>query len=85
MMLGFGEPVLDRQHFIIEQRCRTTSGSQVSQHIGEGLQRFYGLVTATSTPLLEVVESEGYEAAQRVISRLFHGQVAPVEGHVIRL
>ncbi|MHC8286353.1 hypothetical protein ACYZUD_05885 [Pseudomonas sp. XS1P51] len=42
-------------------------------------------MTGTESPLLEVVESEGYEAAQSVISRLFHGQVAPVEGHVIRL
>jgi hypothetical protein len=33
----------------------------------------------------EVVESAGYESAQRVISRLFHGQVAPVEEQVIRL
>ncbi|KAA0980165.1 DUF2855 family protein [Pseudomonas sp. ANT_H12B] len=57
----------------------------VSQHIGEGLQRFIQKVSATEKPLLEVIESQGYEAAQNVISRLFHGQVAPVEGQVIRL
>ncbi|VVQ34099.1 hypothetical protein PS943_03708 [Pseudomonas fluorescens] len=39
----------------------------------------------TDKPLLEVVEDKGYEAAQSVIYRLFHGQIAPVEGHVIRL
>jgi len=42
-------------------------------------------VTESEKPLLEVIESRGYEAAQSVISRLFHGQVPPVEGHVIRL
>lgn len=57
----------------------------VSQHIGQGLLRFFEKVTAPEKPLLEVVESQGYDAAQSVIARLFHGQVAPVEGHVIRL
>ncbi|POF44018.1 hypothetical protein B0D71_04280 [Pseudomonas laurylsulfativorans] len=57
----------------------------VSQHIGKGLLRFFQQVTAEKKPLLEVVESQGYEAAQDVIFRLFHGQVAPVEGHVIHL
>lgn len=57
----------------------------VSQHIGEGLVRFFQRVTESEKPLLEVIESQGYEAAQRVIYRLVHGQVPPVEGHVIRL
>ncbi|MNV71403.1 hypothetical protein D3C71_1644210 [compost metagenome] len=57
----------------------------VSQHIGEGLLQFFKKVTANEHPLLEVKESHGYEAAQAVVSRLFHGQVPPIEGHVIRL
>ncbi|MGF6110595.1 DUF2855 family protein [Pseudomonas frederiksbergensis] len=79
------QPVFFFAPIQIRKRNAEWGPEQVSQHIGEGLQRFYGLLTATSTPLLEVVESEGYEAAQRVISRLFHGQVAPGEGHVIKL
>lgn len=57
----------------------------VSQHIGEGLVRFYRRVTESEKPLLEVIDNQGYEAAQRILSRLVHGQVLPVEGHVIRL
>ncbi|MGF6208998.1 DUF2855 family protein [Pseudomonas frederiksbergensis] len=79
------QPVFFFAPIQIRKRNAEWGPEQVSQHISEGLQRFNGLLTATSTPLLEVVESEGYEAAQRVISRLFHGQVAPGEGHVIKL
>ncbi len=79
------QPVFFFAPIQIRKRNTEWGAEKVSQHIGEGLQRFYGLLTATPAPLLEVVESEGYEAAQRVISRLFHGQVAPVEGHVITL
>ncbi|MNG40473.1 hypothetical protein D3C84_1290670 [compost metagenome] len=57
----------------------------MTQHIGEGLLQFFRKVTGGEPPLLEVVEGHGYEAAQALISRLFHGEVAPVEGHVIRL
>jgi hypothetical protein len=49
------------------------------------LLAFFKKVTGSEPPLMEVIESQGYEAAQVVISRLFHGQIAPVEGHVIRL
>ncbi|WP_027923397.1 DUF2855 family protein [Pseudomonas sp. URMO17WK12:I12] len=69
----------------LRKRNAEWGAERVSQHIGEGLQRFYGQVTAPANPLLEVVESDGYEAAQTVITRLFNGQVAPMQGHVIRL
>ncbi|MDI2595433.1 DUF2855 family protein [Pseudomonas sp. 681] len=79
------QPVFFFAPIQIRKRNAEWGPEQVSQHIGDGLQRFYQLLTATANPLLEVVESEGYEAAQDVISRLFHGQIAPVEGHVIKL
>jgi hypothetical protein len=79
------QPVFFFAPIQIRKRNADWGPEGVSRHIGEGLQRFYRQVTAVENPLLEVVESEGYEAAQSVISRLFHGQVAPVEGHVIRL
>jgi len=79
------QPVFFFAPIQIRKRNAEWGPEKVSQHIGEGLQRFYKLLTAKSTPLLEVVENEGYEAAQRVLSRLFHGQVAPGEGHVIKL
>lgn len=69
----------------IRKRYAEWGAERVNRHIGEGLERFYRQVTAGEKPLLEVVESDGYEAAQDVLSRLFHGRIAPVEGHVIRL
>ncbi|MGE8068346.1 DUF2855 family protein [Pseudomonas sp. NPDC089569] len=57
----------------------------VSQHIGEGLLAFFRKMASREKALLDVVESHGFEAAQEVVSRLFHGRIAPAEGHVIRL
>ncbi len=54
---------------------------KVSAHIGEGLVRFYDQVT----PLLDVVVSQGFPAAQALIARLYHGKVSPNEGHVVEL
>lgn len=79
------QPVFFFAPIQIRKRNADWGPEGVSQHIGEGLQAFFRKVTASEAPLLKVVESQGYEAAQSVISRLFHGQVAPVEGHVIRL
>lgn len=79
------QPVFFFAPIQIRKRNADWGPEGVSRHIGEGLQRFYRHVTAVENPLLHVVEREGYEAAQNTISRLFHGQVAPVEGHVIRL
>ncbi|RON09656.1 hypothetical protein BK659_06920 [Pseudomonas brassicacearum] len=69
----------------IRKRNAEWGGQRLSQYIGEAVQQFYRQVTAPANPLLKVVESDGLEAAQTVISRLFHGQIAPIEGHVIRL
>ncbi|MFJ2690889.1 DUF2855 family protein [Pseudomonas sp. NPDC087336] len=79
------QPVFFFAPIQIRKRNADWGPEGVSQHIGDGLRQFFRKVTATEPPLLKVVESQGYEAAQAVISRLFHGQVAPVEGHVIRL
>lgn len=79
------QPVFFFAPIQIRKRNADWGPEGVSQHIGERMLRFYRYVTAVENPLLEVVESTGYEPAQSVISRLFHGQVAPVEGHVIRL
>jgi hypothetical protein len=79
------QPVFFFAPIQIRKRNAEWGPEGVSQHIGEGLVRFYQQVTVSEKPLLEVIESRGYEAAQNVISRLFHGQVPPVEGHVIRL
>ncbi|WP_415768797.1 DUF2855 family protein [Pseudomonas sp. LB3P38] len=79
------QPVFFFAPIQIRKRNAEWGAEGVSQHIGEGLQRFYRQLTTAENPLLEVVEDKGYEAAQSVISRLFHGQIAPVEGHVIRL
>ncbi|KDD70313.1 hypothetical protein V466_03195 [Pseudomonas mandelii PD30] len=79
------QPVFFFAPIQIRKRNAEWGPEGVSQHIGEGLQRFYRQLTTADKPLLEVVESKGYEAAQSVISRLFHGQIAPIEGHVIRL
>lgn len=79
------QPVFFFAPIQIRKRNTEWGPEKVSQHIGEGLQRFYQLLTTQSPPLLDVIESEGCEAAQQVISRLFHGQIAPVEGHVIKL
>jgi hypothetical protein len=69
----------------IHKRNAEWGVQRASQYVGEGLLRFYLHVTAPAKPLLKVVENDGFEAAQAVISRLFHGQVPPAEGHVIRL
>jgi hypothetical protein len=79
------QPVFFFAPIQIRKRNAEWGPEGVSQHIGEGLLRFFQKVKGGESPLLEVVEGQGYEAAQAVISRLFHGQVAPVEGHVIRL
>jgi hypothetical protein len=79
------QPVLFFAPIQLRKRNADWGPERVSQYIGDGLRRFYELVQAPAHPLLEVVESEGYEAAQNVIARLFHGQVAPIEGHVIKL
>jgi hypothetical protein len=79
------QPVFFFAPIQIRKRNAEWGPEGVTQHIGEGLQRFYRQVTAAEKPLLKVVESEGYAAAQSVISKLFHGQVAPMDGHVIRL
>ncbi|UQS17509.1 DUF2855 family protein [Pseudomonas sp. HS6] len=69
----------------IRKRSVEWGAERVNRYVGEGLQRFYRQVSAPVNPLLQVVESHGLEAAQSVISRLFHGHIPPVEGHVIRL
>ena len=79
------QPVFFFAPIQIRKRNADWGPEGVSRHIGEGLQQFYRQVTSVENPLLEVVESKGYEAAQKVVSRLFHGQAAPMEGHVIRL
>lgn len=83
--IGGPQPVFFFAPIQIRKRNTEWGPEGVSQHIGEGLQRFYRQLTAGEKPLLEVVEDKGYEAAQSVIARLFHGQIAPIEGHVIRL
>ncbi|MGE8150411.1 DUF2855 family protein [Pseudomonas vancouverensis] len=79
------QPVFFFAPIQIRKRNAEWGPEGVSQHIGDGLLQFYRQVTTSDKPLLEVVESQGYEAAQAIISRLFHGQIAPVEGHVVRL
>ncbi|WP_421140870.1 DUF2855 family protein [Pseudomonas sp. NFX15] len=79
------QPVFFFAPIQIRKRNAEWGPEGVSQHIGEGLVEFFRQVTGGEKPLMEVIESRGYEAAQTVISRLFHGQVPPVEGHVIRL
>jgi hypothetical protein len=79
------QPVFFFAPIQIRKRNADWGPEGVSQHIGEGLLQFFQKVTATEKPLLKVVENRGFEAAQAVIARLFHGQVAPIEGHVIRL
>ncbi|VVN46460.1 DUF2855 family protein [Pseudomonas fluorescens] len=79
------QPVFFFAPIQIRKRNAQWGPEGVSQHIGEGLVRFYRRVTESEKPLLEVIENQGYEAAQRILSRLVHGQVLPVEGHVIRL
>ncbi|WP_248743481.1 MULTISPECIES: DUF2855 family protein [unclassified Pseudomonas] len=79
------QPVFFFAPIQIRKRNAEWGPERVSQHIGEGLLQFYRQVTAPPAPLLRVMESQGLEAAEQVISRLFHGQIAPVEGHVIRL
>ncbi|MGH8425995.1 MAG: DUF2855 family protein, partial [Pseudomonas fluorescens] len=79
------QPVFFFAPIQIRKRNAEWGPEGVSQHIGEGLQRFYRQLTAAENPLLEVIEDKGFESAQSVISRLFHGQIAPIEGHVIRL
>ncbi|EJM55055.1 DUF2855 family protein [Pseudomonas sp. GM48] len=79
------QPVFFFAPIQIRKRNAEWGPEGVSQHIGEGLRRFIRQVTESEKTLLKVIESRGYEAAQSVISRLFHGQVSPVEGHVIRL
>ncbi|APC14385.1 hypothetical protein BLL42_01000 [Pseudomonas frederiksbergensis] len=69
----------------IRKRSAEWGAQRLSQYFGEGVQQFYRKVTAPANPLLRVVESDGLEAAQTVISRLFHGKIAAIEGHVIRL
>ncbi|ALI03903.1 DUF2855 domain-containing protein [Pseudomonas sp. FW306-02-F02-AA] len=69
----------------IRKRNAEWGSQRLIEYIGEGGQKFYRRVMAPANPLLRVVESDGLEAAQTVISRLFHGQIAPIEGHVIRL
>ncbi|MEN0106574.1 MAG: DUF2855 family protein [Pseudomonas sp.] len=54
---------------------------KVSEYIGEGLVRFYDQVT----PLLDVVVSQGFAAAQELIARLYNGQVPAKEGHIVEL
>ncbi|MCY1346338.1 hypothetical protein D9M69_324210 [compost metagenome] len=56
---------------------------EVSRYIGEGLVRFYARVGASREPWLSVVRHPGLEAAQELIGRLYHGRVAPEEGHVV--
>ncbi|MBM7061270.1 DUF2855 family protein [Pseudomonas sp. UL073] len=58
---------------------------EVSRYIGDGLVRFYGQVSEGEQPWLRVVEHQGVAAAEAVIARLYHGQVAPTEGHVVVL
>jgi hypothetical protein len=79
------QPVFFFAPIQIRKRNAEWGPEGVSQHIGEGLLRFFQRVTESEKPLLEVIEGQGYETAQRVIYRLVHGQVPPVEGHVIRL
>ncbi|MGY4531316.1 hypothetical protein ACVW0Y_000419 [Pseudomonas sp. TE3786] len=54
---------------------------KVSEHIGEGLVRFYDQVM----PLLEVKVSQGFPAAQELIGKLYHGKVLAKEGHIVEL
>ncbi|EXF93152.1 hypothetical protein HK44_005510 [Pseudomonas fluorescens HK44] len=69
----------------IRKRNAEWGAQRLIKYIGEGEQKFHRRVMAPANPLLRVVESDGLEAAQAVISQLFHGQIAPIEGHVIRL
>ncbi|WP_275629255.1 DUF2855 family protein [Pseudomonas sp. 273] len=69
----------------IRKRNADWGPEKVSQYIGEGLLDFYRRVSRGPQPLLRVVESEGLEAAQRVVADLLHGRVSADEGHVIRL
>jgi hypothetical protein len=79
------QPVFFFAPIQIRKRNADWGPEGVSEHIGAGLLAFFKKVTGSEPPLMKVIESQGYEAAQVVISRLFHGQIAPVEGHVIRL
>lgn len=69
----------------IRKRNAEWGPERVSSHIGDGLQRFYRQVADPVKPLLEVVVSDGYAAAQQLISDLYPGKVAPDEGHIIKL
>jgi Protein of unknown function (DUF2855) len=78
-------PVLFFAPIQIRKRNAEWGAERVSSHIGDGLQRFYRQVTDPDNPLLDVVVSEGYPAAQQLISDLVHGKVAPEEGHIVVL
>ena len=65
----------------LRKRNADWGAEKVSEHIGEGLVRFYDQVT----PLLDVVVSQGFPAAQALIAQLYHGKVSPKEGHVVEL
>ncbi len=79
------QPVFFFAPIQIRKRNAEWGPERVSQYIGEGLQRFYRTVSEGPAPLLEVVVDEGYEAARQLVSRLYHGQVPPTQGNIIKL
>lgn len=69
----------------VRKRNTDWGPEEVSRRIGEGLVEFYRRVCAGPVPWLDLTVSEGYEAAAKLVARLHAGDVAPREGHVVRV
>lgn len=57
----------------------------VSRYVGEGMVKFYQRVQDSGSQLVEVVHSQGHDAAARIIADLVHGRLSPQQGQIVRL
>ncbi len=69
----------------IRKRNADWGPAVVNQRFGDAQRRFISESSAPDNRWMRVVEHRGFEAAQRLIARLYSGAVEPIEGHVVQL
>jgi len=69
----------------IKKRNADWGPAVFNERFGDAQRRFVRHLSAPGNRWMQIVEHQGFEAAQRLIADLHAGRSAPIEGHVVRL
>ena len=69
----------------IRKRNADWGPALVNQRFGDAQRRFIRHLSEPGNRWMQLVEHNGFAAAQQLIADLHDGKASPIEGHVVRL